>query len=93
MNDQALRSIEQDIIPLKEKLRNHDLYKAIQSIEDLKIFMSIHVYSVWDFMNLIKTLQSKLTCITVPWQPVDHTENARLLNEIILEEESDEIDG
>lgn len=86
-------SIKLSLEPLHQQLRTHSLYAAIKTIDDLIIFMSHHVFSVWDFMNLLKTLQSQLTCTTIPWKPVLYPENARLINEIVLEEESDIIEG
>ena len=81
------------LTPYRNQLQQHALYDAIHTLDDLTIFMSYHVYSVWDFMNLLKTLQQQLTSMTVPWVPVDHVDNVRLINEIVLEEESDVIDG
>ena len=81
------------IAPYQRTLKNHRLYALISSVDELELFMSYHIYSVWDFMNLLKSLQVRLTCTTVPWRLVNHVENARLINEIVLEEESDQIDG
>ena len=81
------------LAPYRKKLNEHPLYGAINSLDSLRIFMSFHVYSVWDFMNLLTFLQQQLTCVSIPWVPSDRPENARLINEIVLEEESDEIDG
>ena len=49
-----ISSIETAIEKSSKALANHKIYKAIETIEDLKIFMSHHIYCVWDFMNLIK---------------------------------------
>ena len=75
----------------QDKLVNHPIYDNIKNIDDLKIFMENHVYAVWDFMSLLKGLQTNLTCVKNPWIPVENTEAARFINEIVLEEETDEI--
>ena len=83
----------ENISSTQEKLVNHKIYNRIDSIEDLKLFMENHIYAVWDFMSLLKGLQTTLTCTNNPWTPVDNTEAARFINEIVLEEETDEIKG
>lgn len=73
----------------KDILLNHSLYKKVQNLEDLHRFLESHVYAVWDFMSLLKALQSKLTSTTTPWLPVGNPEIRYLINEIVLAEESD----
>ncbi len=74
---------------LSEQLSNHPLYDEIQSIEKLRIFMQHHVYAVWDFMSLIKSLQSHLAPTTLPWVPPRDARFANFINQLVLDEESD----
>jgi hypothetical protein len=76
------------------KLSQHPIYSGIQDMDDLRVFMSIHVFAVWDFMSLAKRLQRSLTCIELPWQDPKNSAAAHLINEIIFYEESDvNLDG
>ena len=80
---------ELKLLPLRKKLKEHNIYKSIKSIEDIRLFMEQHVFAVWDFMSLLKQLQNQLSCTKVPWLPSGNPEAARLINEIVWGEESD----
>ncbi|MBG6187042.1 DUF3050 domain-containing protein [Flavobacterium sp. CAN_S2] len=89
-----IETINNSIQPQKELLLQHSLYKKVKTIEDLQCFLENHVYAVWDFMSLLKALQSKLTCTTTPWFATQNPQTRYLINEIVLAEESDlTIDG
>ena len=68
----------------RDKLQNHNIYQSIKDINQLQIFMSNHVFAVWDFMSILKSLQSKLTCVTIPWIPSGKGTPSRLVNEIVV---------
>lgn len=84
-----IESINQSIQSQKDILLHHPLYQKVQTIEDLHHFLESHIYAVWDFMSLLKALQSKLTCTSTPWFPTVNTETRYLINEIVTAEESD----
>jgi hypothetical protein len=77
------------IAPLQIELEAHPVYSALASIEDLQVFMQHHIYSVWDFMSLIKFLQTHLAPTTWPWTPHGNASVRHFINSLVLEEESD----
>ena len=84
-----IERIKESIRPLTDNIVHHKLYSAIEDIEDMRIFMQYHVYAVWDFMSLLKSLQKNLTCVNVPWFPIGDADTRYLINEIVTGEESD----
>lgn len=74
---------------LSAALVAHPVYQAIRNEQALRVFMRAHVFCVWDFMSLLKTLQRELTETGVPWFPKGDREARRLINDIVVAEESD----
>lgn len=67
----------------------HPLYAQIGNLEQLRCFQQHHVFAVWDFMSLLKSLQRQLTCVDTPWLPTGDANTRFLINEIVVGEESD----
>jgi Protein of unknown function (DUF3050) len=91
-DSQSFEDVSAALQPTRQRLINHPVFHAIGSLEDLQVFMEHHVFAVWDFMALLKALQQRLTCVAFPWLPTEEVSSRRLINEIVLEEESDEFE-
>lgn len=74
---------------LRDSILEHNLYDKLNNIESLRVFTELHVFSVWDFMTLLKFLQKNLTSTKTPWLPSSNKEQVRFINELVLLEESD----
>jgi len=85
----SIEHLQQQLAPTREQLVAHTVYQRLHSLADLRQFMQHHVFAVWDFMSLLKALQRDLTCVAVPWVPRGNPATRRLINEIVLEEETD----
>src|ERR1700722_2388985 len=83
------QQLRNTIAPLRNALLNHPIYLEVNSLVRLRKFMQLHVFAVWDFMSLVKRLQSELTCNRLPWTPPARAHIARFANEVVLGEESD----
>lgn len=69
---------------------SHPLYGELTTLDAVRGFMERHVFAVWDFMSLLKSMQRHFTCVDMPWMPRGDRTARRLINEIVLAEESDE---
>lgn len=88
----AIEELKAAVEPARQKVINHPLYRQLNTLDAVVTFMEHHSFAVWDFMSLLKTLQRRLTCVDVPWVPAGSTDSRRLINDIVLVEESDELD-
>lgn len=81
----------ENLLPLRERLTAHVVYGRLRTLEALRTFMEHHVFAVWDFMSLLKSLQQRFTSVVIPWLPVGDPATRRLVNELVLAEETDEL--
>jgi len=84
-----IQQLKSAIEPVRNTLLAHPVYSQIQDLQGLQKFSETHVFAVWDFMSLLKSLQIGLTSVSIPWVPVGNADTRYLINEIVLGEESD----
>jgi hypothetical protein len=87
----SIERLKEAIEPARRKVVGHPLYSRLNDMDAVVTFMEHHAFAVWDFMSLLKILQRRLTCVQVPWVPSGPATSRRLINDIVLVEESDEL--
>jgi hypothetical protein len=92
-DQRRIAALQSHVEAARQAAIGHPLYASMTSVARVRSFMSVHVFAVWDFMSLLKALQQRLTCVEVPWMPVGDPRCRRLVNEIVLGEESDDFGG
>ncbi|WP_018350524.1 DUF3050 domain-containing protein [Longispora albida] len=88
---EGISQLKEAVAAARSNVITHDMYARLKSHEAIVTFMEHHVYAVWDFMSLLKSLQRSLTCVDVPWVPSGPVSSRRLINDIVLVEESDDL--
>jgi len=87
-----LAALQRRLEPLRLRLVAHPFYRALGTLDCVRRFQTHHVFAVWDFMSLLKALQRGLTSVDEVWRPRGSAMARRLVNEIVVGEESD-VDG
>jgi hypothetical protein len=90
-SNSSIERLKAAIEPIRREVISHPLYHQLSNMNAVVTFMEHHAFAVWDFMSLLKTLQRSLTCVQVPWVPSGPATSRRLINDIVLVEESDEL--
>lgn len=89
----GITRLQQAVDAARNRVVTHPLYPNLDTHPAIVTFLEHHVFAVWDFMSLLKSLQRQLTCVRVPWVPSGPAGSRRLINDIVLVEESDELQG
>ena len=90
-----LESNKKKLNDLRHKISAHPLFENKLEPKHICKFMESHIFAVWGFMSILKSLQKMITPNNLPWMPNNNTKNGlvNFVNEIILCEESDFIEG
>lgn len=62
----GVERLKQAISPARNAVISHPMYSRLDGLAAVRTFMQHHVFAVWDFMSLLKSLQRELTCVEVP---------------------------
>jgi DUF3050 family protein len=81
------------LAPARAEVVDHPVYAALTTLPAVRVFMEHHVFAVLDFMTLLKSLQRDLTCVSLPWAPRGDPATRRLINDIVMGEECDQLDS
>jgi hypothetical protein len=87
----GLTGLRGAVAPVRKEVLGHGVYHRLGTLAQVRAFQESHVFAVWDFMSLLTSLQTRLTGVRLPWVPTGPTASRRLINEIVLVEESDEL--
>ena len=91
LSEDQFKELEENLSATKQRLMDHPIFRQNLSIANVQKIMRVHVFAVWDFMLIVKALQRSLTCVDPVWIPRQNGKVVRLINEIVLTEESDDI--
>ena len=72
---------------LEREASTHRLFESLDTPGRLAAFAETHVFAVWDFMALLHAVRLGICPGEILWQPPANPRSARLLHEILLEEE------
>ena len=76
---------------LFQVLDNHKLYELVSRRSALKFFMERHVVCVWGYHRLLHSLQKDIIELSQPLNSEPYKEVIRLINQIVLDEEVDQM--
>tara|TARA_B100000902_G_C27060971_1_gene789097 strand:+ start:59 stop:829 length:771 start_codon:yes stop_codon:yes gene_type:complete len=91
----SLERNKKELNELRHNITTHPLFEKKLEPKQICKFMESHIFAVWGFMSILKSLQKKITPNNLPWIPNENSKNGLInfINEIILCEESDYIEG
>ena len=89
MESSRIEAIRNTLKPMRVRLLAHEIYLQLETLDDLREFMEHHVFAVWDNLSQLKALQNCISSPDVAWTPSEEPVSTRIINEMVVEEESD----
>ena len=89
MESSRIEAIRNTLKPMRVRLLAHEIYLQLETLDDLREFMEHHVFAVWDNLSQLKALQNCISSSDMIWTPSEEPISNRIINEMLVEEESD----
>lgn len=86
---QEAGAFSKELVKRARMLGAHKVHTDIKSVAHLRSYMTFHVWCVWDFMSLAKSLQMGVGCFQIPWMPPSNLEAVSIIDRIVDSEEAD----
>ncbi|MDJ0719729.1 MAG: DUF3050 domain-containing protein [Prochloraceae cyanobacterium] len=61
----SIEQLQAEVNWMLQHLATHPIYQYLNSLEAIECFMKYHVFAVFDFMSLLKSLQNQITCTII----------------------------
>lgn len=81
--------LERRVLAERAALAPHAVFSKLRSLDQLRTYMRYHVWCVWDFMALLKSVQAGFGTFSTAWLPANDAELLSLVNSIVADEEFD----
>jgi len=78
-----------EIERLSFKLASHPLYHSVKTAADIRMYLEHQVWCVWDFMALLKAIQTHFLSSSLNWIPPVDAMTGYCIYGILLSEETD----
>lgn len=70
-------------------LSHHEIYSQLNSSARINCFMSYHIFAVWDFIKLLKSLHNKTNIALQEQNLACFSETENVIEEIVFAKESE----
>lgn len=79
----------EEIKHLSSKLASHPLFHSVKTPADVRVYLEYQVWCVWDFMALLKAIQTHFLSSSINWTPPVDAMTGHYIYDMLLSEETD----
>ncbi len=82
-----------EFVKVTQSIVNHQVFEKLNSVENIRIYTEFQVWCVWDFMSILKSVQTQIFSNDILWLPPDNPSLGARFYELIATEETDNSPG